>query len=141
MADQNYANHRHQPVLTLAATACWLIAVVAAAGQAWWGWSSQGLATAALLAAVFAVIWIGRTYTTRLQDRVILLEMKVRCAEVLPAGEDAKLAALTKDQIVSLRFASDAELGALVDRAVRDHLSGDDIKKAITQWKADLLRT
>lgn len=141
MADQTYANYRHQPTLTLVASALWLAAAVAAAGAAWWGWPSQGIAMAALLAAVFVVILIGRAYTTRLQDRIILLEMKIRCAELLPAGEDAKLAALTTDQIVSLRFASDAELGELLDRAGRDHLSGDDIKKAIKQWKADLLRT
>ena len=141
MADQTYSNHRHPPILTLVAGIFWLTAVIASAGAAWWGWSSQGVATTALLAAVFVVIGIGRVYTTRLQDRVILLEMKVRCAEVLPAGDDAKLAGLTKDQVVGLRFAGDSELGPLLDRAVRDKLSGDDIKKAVTEWKADLLRT
>jgi Family of unknown function (DUF6526) len=60
---------------------------------------------------------------------------------LLPAGEDAKLAQLTKSQIVALRFASDAELSDLLDRAVRDKLSSKEIKLAIKNWKPDLLRT
>jgi hypothetical protein len=43
--------------------------------------------------------------------------------------------------MVGLRFASDAELPALVDRTVREHLSRDDIKKAIKDWVPDFERT
>jgi hypothetical protein len=67
--------------------------------------------------------------------------MKVRAAEVLPAGQDAALAKLTKQQIVALRFASDEELGALLDRAVRDNLPPKEIKAAVKQWRADHYRT
>jgi hypothetical protein len=67
--------------------------------------------------------------------------MKVRCAEGLPAGEDARLTQLSPKQIVALRFASDAELGDLLDRAIRDRLSPDDIKRAIRQWRPDAHRT
>ena len=70
-----------------------------------------------------------------------MLEMKVRCAEVLPAGEDSRLAQLSPKQIVALRFASDPELGALLDRAIREQLSPADIKKAVRQWRADPHRT
>lgn len=70
-----------------------------------------------------------------------MLEMKVRCAEVLAAGEDAKLARLSPKQIVALRFASDEELGALLDRAVTSQLSPNDIKKAIAAWRPDHHRT
>jgi Family of unknown function (DUF6526) len=42
---------------------------------------------------------------------------------------------------VALRFASDTELNELLDRAVRDKLSSKEIKLAIRNWKADLLRT
>jgi len=94
-----------------------------------------------LFGAVFMALSIGRIYTVRLQDRIIMLEMKVRCAEVLPAGEDARLAQLTPKQIVALRFASDAELGDLLDRAMRERLSPADIKRAVTQWQADYHRT
>jgi len=93
------------------------------------------------MAAVLVLVSISRTYITRLQDRIIMLEMKVRCAEVLPAGEDAKLARLGPKQIAALRFASDDELGALLDRAVAGQMSPDEIKKAITAWRPDHYRT
>jgi hypothetical protein len=44
-------------------------------------------------------------------------------------------------QVVALRFASDAELPALYDRALADRLTPDAIKRAVTQWRADRLRT
>jgi len=141
MAEQSYSSHRHQPIPTFVATALWLVAAIASLGGSLWDWHSQGIAMAALLGAVFAVVAIGRAYTTKLQDRIILLEMKVRCAEVLPAADDAVLKTLTTPQIIALRFASDAELPALAARAAREKLSPDDIKKAITQWTPDLLRT
>ncbi|HTM30499.1 MAG TPA: DUF6526 family protein, partial [Vicinamibacterales bacterium] len=63
------------------------------------------------------------------------------CAELLPAGDDSRLAQLTPKQIVALRFASDAELGDLLDRAVRERMSPDAIKMAIREWRADMHRT
>jgi Family of unknown function (DUF6526) len=140
MAEQNYENHRHRPFLFTLATLFWLIAVVAVIMRAPSRWITM-TGELATLAALGVVIWTTRAYTVRLQDRVILLEMKVRAAELLPAGEDAKLAQLTKSQIVALRFASDAELSDLLDRAVRDKLSSKEIKLAIKNWKPDLLRT
>jgi hypothetical protein len=41
---------------------------------------------------------------------------------------------------VGLRFASDAELPALVQRALDEKLSRADIKKAITDWRPDYSR-
>jgi hypothetical protein len=138
---QSYASHAHHPVPTYIASALWLGAAAAFAGSGFLGWNTQGLAFGLLLAAVFVNISIARVYTTKLQDRIIMLEMKVRCAEVLPAGEDARLAQLSPKQIVALRFASDPELGALLDRAVREQLSPADIKKAVRQWRPDPHRT
>ena len=59
----------------------------------------------------------------KLQDRIIQLEMQVRCARVLPAGQDELLAQLSPKQVVALRFASDAELGDLLARAVREQMT------------------
>jgi len=42
---------------------------------------------------------------------------------------------------VALRFASDAELPALLERADREQLSSDQIKKAIKNWVPDWDRT
>ena len=72
--------------------------------------------------AVAILVAISRTYITKLQDRIIMLEMKVRCAELLPAGKAALLSKLSPKQVVALRFASDEELGALLERSISDNL-------------------
>lgn len=138
---QSYASHAHHPVPTYLASALWLLAAVAFGGTLAFGWDARDTAFGSLMAAVLVLVAISRTYITRLQDRIIMLEMKVRCAEVLPAGEDARLARLNPKQIAALRFASDDELGALLDRAVAGQMSPDEIKKAITSWRPDNYRT
>jgi hypothetical protein len=44
---------------------------------------------------------------------------------------------LTEGQLIGLRFASDAEIPKLVERALKEKLSRDDIKKAIQNWRPD----
>jgi hypothetical protein len=65
----------------------------------------------------------------------------VRCARALAPGQDELLTQLGPKQITALRFASDEELGELLQRAVHEQLAPDAIKKAVRHWKADLLRT
>ena len=91
--------------------------------------------------AVLVLGWISRAYTVKLQDRIIMLEEKVRAAELLSAGQDAQLAKLGPKQITALRFASDAEFGALLERAARENLPPKEIKAAIKTWRPDLHRT
>ncbi len=138
---QSFENHVHRPIATVVAAVFWLAALILLVGGTFFGWRTTTAGILALAFAVAPLIAISRQYIIRLQDRLIMLEMKVRCAEVLPAGEDAKLAALSRGQIIALRFASDAELGELLDRAVRDKLPPAEIKRAITQWRPDYLRT
>ena len=95
----------------------------------------------ALWGAVATLGGIIRWYIVALQDRIIMLEMKVRAAEVLAPGQDAQLSKLTVKQIVALRFASDDELGSLLERAVRENLSPRDIKASIRTWRPDWYRT
>jgi len=40
-----------------------------------------------------------------------------------------------------LRFASDEELGALLERAARENLAPRDIKASIRTWRPDPYRT
>jgi hypothetical protein len=74
----------------------------------------------------------------RLQDRIILLEMRVRLARL---GREPDYARLSKRQLVALRFASDAELPALIQRALAESLTGTQIKQAIRNWQPDSYRT
>jgi len=138
---QSFESHAHRPVPTLVAAILWLLALLSLIAAVGFGWNTRDLALFFVLAAIFVALSIDRLYTTKLQDRIIMLEMKVRCAEVLPAGEDAKLAQLSPKQIAALRFASDAELGPLLDRAVREQLPPPEIKKAVKHWRPDFFRT
>lgn len=139
MAEQSFKNHAHNPLHT---SVLWLLAIVALVLIVrHFDWSARDWALLVIVFALFEIGWISRAYTVRLQDRIILLEMKVRAAEILPPGQDAEMARLTRQQIIALRFASDAELGELVERAARDNMTPKDIKAAIKTWRPDLLRT
>jgi hypothetical protein len=140
MAEQSFKNHAHRPMHT---TVLWMIAMIALVLiiEQFRGSNTRDWAIVVIVLALFEIGWISRAYTVRLQDRIILLEMKVRAAELLPAGQDAQLAKLTKHQIVALRFASDDELGALLDRAARENMAPKDIKAAVKTWRPDLYRT
>ena len=141
MAEQSYESHTHRPVPTAIVGLLALTALVLMIGYLFFGWQTRDWAILAVIAAVFVLGGISRLYTINLQDRIIMLETKVRCAEVLPAGQDATLAKLSKRQIIALRFASDDELGALLERAARENLSAKDIKASIKSWRPDPYRT
>jgi hypothetical protein len=142
-ATQTYATHRHNPRLTGIGFLFVLVAIVALSLR-WFdigGRPMLAAGMAALIAAIIVLLLISRTYTTALQDRIIRLEMRVRAAELLSPPQRAALSRLSRQQLVALRFASDAELPALLERAEREHLTGDQIKRAIKDWVADLDRT
>jgi Family of unknown function (DUF6526) len=138
---QTYATHGHHPVPTYLANLFTLAAIVLLVGAWLFEWPTLHVGVVSLSVGVAVLVSISRTYITRLQDRIILLEMKVRCAEVLPAGQDALLAQLHPKQVVALRFAADEELGALLQRAVSERMPPREIKKAIKSWRGDYFRT
>ena len=141
MAAQSYESHAHHPVPTYVASGMTLLAVFLLYGHLHVDWHTEELAFMALALAVFTLVAISRLYTVALQDRIIMLETKIRCAELLPAGQEAHLAKLSKKQIAALRFASDEELGALLERAARENLTPKDIKASIRTWRPDPHRT
>jgi hypothetical protein len=138
---QSYANHGHRPTWT------YIAGFFAGAGfvmlmEAWLlGWHTYLLGSVLLAIGVLALVSISRVYTVRLQNRIIRLEMRLRLREVLPPAQQGQILQLTTPQLVALRFASDAELPILVDRAVRERLSREDIKKSIKEWVPDFERT
>jgi hypothetical protein len=143
MTTQTYATHRHRPTLTIVGTMFLLVAVVGfvAHGLGVGGQLSIALGVIGVVGAISMLLAMSRVYTTALQDRIIRLEMHVRCLSLLTPAQQAAAARLEKAQVVALRFASDAELPALVELAERDHLSANQIKRAIKNWVPDLSRT
>jgi hypothetical protein len=136
---QTYANHAHQPRSWLLA---WLLAVLgevlvlAAVFTSPLTLMSVGVAL--LGGAVVLGVTITRQYALRLQNRIIRAEMQTRLARL---GRVDVLARVTMPQLVALRFASDLELPALIDRTLAERLTPDQIKRAVTDWQGDYLRT
>lgn len=102
------------------------------------GWHSA--AAFVLMSAATVAIFKIRLYALRVQDRVIRLEERLRLASVLSEPLKSRIPELTEDQLIGLRFASDAELPALVQRALTEKLGRDDIKKAVQNWRPDYWR-
>ena len=92
---------------------------------------------------VLVVVWIivlvfkTRLYALKVQDRVIRLEERLRLAAVLPPTLQPRISELSVDQLIGLRFASDAELAGLVEKTLGGNWSRKQIKEAITNWKPD----
>lgn len=102
------------------------------------GWSSGFH----LLAAIWAVVAMFkiRLYALKVQDRVIRLEERLRLQAILAEPMQSSIGKLTEQQLVGLRFASDAEVGDLAQKALASSWSAKDIKQAIKMWRPDYWR-
>ena len=94
-----------------------------------------------LIGVLFPVaVFLIRTNPLRAQDRLIRLEERLRLQALLPASLSPRIGELTESQLIALRFASDAELAALVQRVLAEKTPPKEIKKAIVTWRADTFR-
>jgi Family of unknown function (DUF6526) len=100
------------------------------------------LGTWLFIMAVALLVMAGRmrSYATHLQDRIIGVEERLRLTSLLEEPLRSRIGELSSSQLVGLRFASDAELPALVQRALDEKLTRSDIKKAVTSWRPDYSR-
>ena len=92
-------------------------------------------------AALIVLFVMARNSVVTVQDRLIRLEMRLRLTGLLPADLLPRIPEFTVAQLISLRFASDAELPALARRVLDEKL--DDrkaIKRLVKNWQADFLR-
>ena len=138
---QNYANHKTNDFQLIGAALGTLISVVLALASLGGSPYLLGIAVA-ILGLCTAVVGVrARAYATRVQDRIVRLEMKLRLHEVLNDSLRARIPELTVRQLVGLRFASDAELPGLVQKVLDEKIEkADDIKKLVQDWQADYLR-
>jgi hypothetical protein len=143
MAEQTFEHHTHRPAAAGLGYLFLYLALLSFVLR-WFtigGRVTMALGLLLLCASVQVLLYTSRHYTTRLQDRIIKLEMRLRTAPLLTPEQQRMLLQLNNKQIVALRFASDAEIPALLDRAVREKLPPIEIKRAIKTWTPDLDRT
>lgn len=138
MKEQNYRNHtRYVPgfhLVTFVAMLALLIGSFINLAHS----AKENLYSASLICLVSVIFcfmfWYTRSFALKAQDRAIRAEENFRhfilTGKPLPAG-------IRMSQTIALRFASDAELPALAERAVKENLKNNEIKQAIVHWRAD----
>ena len=139
--EQNFRNHRQivysyylftgVPILVLITFACIRLSQTGGAVRDLWigllliGW------------ILLTMLFRSRGFALIAQDRAIRAEESLR--HFVLTGKPLH-PGLTLNQIIALRFASDAEFPALAARAAEGNLTNKEIKAAITNWKPDLRR-
>lgn len=86
---------------------------------------------------IYLTLMLRQHYALGNQDRIIRLEFQQRYFEIFGKRSDEVLSKLSFSQIAALRFAYDEEFIVLLDKALRENLSGKQIKKSITKWRPD----
>ena len=136
---QNYDNHRkfvrafHGVALPILLINLIFSAYVAV--------TSLSVESVIALLVAFALIIVGlyaRMFALGAQDRVIRLEERLRLHDLLPPDQKHTIDQLTTAQLIGLRFASDGEVVALVEAVCAEGIEDrDEIKKRVTNWRAD----
>jgi hypothetical protein len=140
MKQQHYHNHKQVPkdfflgwapfaLLFLLISTANLVRVILIHGD----WISA-LSVLGCSICVSWLAWFARSFSIKVQDRAIRAEENLRFyvlkGKLLPKK-------LRLSQIIALRFASDDEFAELVERAEREDLRSEEIKKLIRNWKGD----
>lgn len=145
MNEQNYQNHRKLKPETLPHRVYYICVVSLFVFSIIDLCHAIGIASGRFTASLFVLTslslltayFLFRSFALKAQDRAIRAEENLRHFAMTGKLLDK---ALTIQQIIALRFAPDEEFLALAERAVKENMSNDDIKKAVKNWKADNYR-
>ena len=146
MADQtpqNFDNHVMVPKTGMVASALMLVGAILAIVGLFQVASTVGICligSGVVLNGFAGIFGLGvlRTYSIRLQDRIIRTEMHLRLAKILPPDLQENIAKLTIPQLVGLRFASDGEMPELLRKVVSENIADRTaIKKMVRDWQGD----
>jgi hypothetical protein len=143
MSEQNFANHAKTvpafhlfvlPVLFLNigwSVYRWKVSL----------WSLDGAIWVLTSVAILMGFLLARMFALSVQDRVIRMEERLRCERLLPQDLQSRIVELEPGQLISLRFACDAELPALARKVLDEKMKDRKaIKQLVKNWRADYLR-
>lgn len=136
---QNYKNHaKFVPMYHYVLTPILLFNLGAMTYHAFQEPDRYHLWAVVMAAALIAIALFARVFALKAQDRVIRLEERLRMRELLPADLKSRIQEFTTEQLIALRFASDAELPELAATVLRDNITARAaIKKLVKDWRAD----
>jgi hypothetical protein len=104
-------------------------------------WSLEGAIGVLTSVALLMGFLLARMFALSVQDRVIRMEERLRCERLLPQDLQARIVELEPGQLISLRFACDAELPALARKVLDEKMKDRKaIKQQIKNWRSDYLR-
>ncbi|MGH9742229.1 MAG: DUF6526 family protein [Candidatus Acidiferrum sp.] len=105
------------------------------------GYSISGVLAVLVAAAILLGFMLARMMVMKVQDRLIRLEERLRLERILPADLRARISEFTMEQLVAMRFASDAELPELSRKVLDEKLNNRKaIKQLIKTWRPDYAR-
>ena len=112
--------------------------------QIYWcvkAFSVSSVVSLLMAVALFIGMVMARVMAMRVQDRVIRIEERIRFERLLPADLHARIGEFTMDQLVALRFASNAELPELARKVLEEKIvDRKAIKQLIKTWRPDFAR-
>ena len=91
----------------------------------------------ALVLCLFGTALYARIFALKAQDRAIRAEENLRHYVLTGKLLDSRL---STRQVIGLRFASEEEFVELAERAAKENLSEDEIKRSVKNWRADTYR-
>lgn len=142
MPEQNYQNHTQRVPAFLAVGLALFISIIGSFVNLYNSIGDhQRIYSASLLVVLsiclFVVAFFARTFALKAQDRGIRAEENLRHFVLTGKLLDPRL---TIQQIIALRFASDAEFPQLAVQAVEKNLDQKTIKEQVKNWRADTHR-
>jgi hypothetical protein len=139
---QSFANHRQ--------TTPYYHFFTMPLGLIFWIWSVVRLVRNPTLDHLYFVIGASalagaimslRLAALRNQDRIIRLEERIRLLRVLPPDLQLQLHTIRPKHLIALRFASDAEVVALVREVLATpSITPKAIKQRVREWQPDYFR-
>ena len=142
MASQNFANHtKLVPMFHFVVVPIFVMNFIWSIANLIRHFSGAAVRDLLVAFALLSGAFLARIFALTVQDRVIRLEMRLRLMQLLPPDLRPRIPEFTLGQLVSLRFASDAELPALARKVLDEKIADRKaIKKMVQHWQADFLR-